>query len=299
MILSNEDRTKVYIANATCSCISLLGCTFIVIMYVFFEDLRGYGFKLVLVLSVFDIINCISFLLPTYDTENYSVICRTQAFVMNFSTLASVLWTTIIAWSLYKLIVHSDTYILKKMKFFIVGTLILTIGVSATPLITDDYGKNTGWCWIMHKSDINLEFYEKLFLYSVPVTLAIFINTVLYAIIINNLKNTSDSNSMTRLMGKKLRLYPVILIVCYLPYSVKQIIEYTNLSEGDYEFSFTLIVGIFRCLHGLLNTLIYGYTAKVRAKILYLKNNICKWKSGLIENPSSTKMINEENQVNN
>ena len=87
-----------------------------------------------------------------------------------------------------------------------------------------------------------------------------------------------DQLKANRMLSKRLKYYPLILVICYLPYTIKQVVETTNISQGDYQFRFTLIAGTVRCLHGLLNSIVYGFTHKVKNKIVQIVRSLggCK-----------------------
>ena len=89
--ISDRKLQAVYIANAIGSCLSLFGCLFILLMYLKYKELRKLAFKLIAILAAFDLINAISFLIPTYESRTNDDICIIQGLLMNFSTFGAVL----------------------------------------------------------------------------------------------------------------------------------------------------------------------------------------------------------------
>jgi cAMP receptor-like G-protein coupled receptor len=269
MSVSNAERELIYIADAVASSISLAGCSFIVLMYALFKDLRGAGFKLVLILSIFDIISCFSFLIPTYASSNNDPACVIQAAVLNFSSLCGIFWSFIIALMLYRIIVTNKSF--PANTNLLLGAVILLSAVcSAVPFVTNSYGTTAGWCWIQLKSIHNPDFYERLFLFFLPILGVVAANMYFIVMIKHKLREIHrvERSEDSHCLNHKLTLYPVIIIICYLPYVIKQVIELTNwFPQDSYEFWFTFSIGVLRSLHGFFNSLVYGFTARVRNKL--------------------------------
>ena len=271
MDLSDTERFSIYIANATASAFSLIGCFFIVSMYVTFSELRGYAFKMILVLTILDIFNCVGFLIPTYDSPNDSASCHVQALLINASSFCGILWTSVIAYSLYSIISNENPEIHRKFKLQVVLLITMCIITGIIPEITGSYGRTSGWCWIVHEyRQYNLDFFERMFLLFVPLCLAIIFNSVIYAKLYTKLKlmpADSISASTQKILKAKLIMYPMILAICYLPYTVKQGVEESNANKSDYLYTYTMFSGVMRCIHGILNSVIYGLTKAVKDQI--------------------------------
>ncbi|OMJ89142.1 hypothetical protein SteCoe_8770 [Stentor coeruleus] len=276
MSVTDDQRKMIYTLNSVVSGVSLSGCCFILLMFVSFKDLRSSGFKLILVLGIIDILNCICFMIPTYNSSNGDLECQVQAALLNFSSISGILWTTIIAWSLKRVIVGTNTSIHGFINKSIIGTFILSIGFTLIPWLLNYYGTTAGWCWIK-LSKKNLDgIFLRTFLFFVPLVLSIAVNFYFYMKIKKALKSmivNYEQKAINKQLCKKLTLYPLILIICYFPYVIKQIIELTSINQEYYEYSFTIAIGILRSGHGLLNCFIYGFTGKVREKIKNVLRN--------------------------
>lgn len=278
MSVSDDERKVIYFVNAAISSVSLLGSSVIIAMFTYFKDLRGYGFAMICVLSIFDVINCISFLIPTYEANSDDSSCVIQAALLSFSTTAGIIWSTIIAWSLYRIIVVSKTDLSKTLMRNLIFTVVISSVVMIIPIITQSYGTVAGWCWIQFTGKIGENFYERVFLFVIPVFIAIVANSFLYILISRDLVGANSDEekiAANKSLSKKLKYYPCILAICYLPYTIKQAVELTSVSQHSYEFSFTLIAGAIRCMHGLLNTFVYGFSNKVKKKLLNLQQRCC------------------------
>jgi hypothetical protein len=163
----------------------------------------------------------------------------------------------------------------------IIGTIILStidtlipFFTYETPFKTNYYGKNMGWCWIK-----NIHVYQRYFLFFIPLWILIPINILIFIKIKRSLKNTfviDEDESSKQKLRKKLSLYPLLLVLCYAPYTIKGLIEITVITDPDnFIFGFTIVSGILRAMHGFLNSIIYGITSSVKKRVLEaFKNRI-------------------------
>ena len=267
MSLSVDDRKIVYYSLIGPCILSILGCSFILLMFASLKGLRSLPFKMISILSLFDLINSVGFLIPTYDVENSSGICIAQAIILNFSTFAGIVWTSFMAVFLYVTIKSFKSIEQKTVFKVLVAIVLVSAANSILPLVVYReiaYGKTKGWCWIQD------EF--KALRYSLffgPMFFIILLNFFIYfrvkSILGGLMQVDNASNKMIRKIKSKLFLYPIILIICYLPYSIKALLEASNLTKND--FIFTLISVVLRSLHGFLNFLIYGLTTMVRKQV--------------------------------
>lgn len=115
------------------SFLSLFGSLFIIITYICFKKIRNYAYKLVTYLAFSDILLAIGNLmtLETMKNDEENSNCKAQAFLINYGGLASIFWTSIIAWSIYSATVLSAKNLRQKnWKFLLFGfglSLILSI----------------------------------------------------------------------------------------------------------------------------------------------------------------------------
>lgn len=269
MILSESERETVYYSLITPCTLSILGCLFILLMFSLCSSLRALPFKLISLLSLFDLINAVAFLIPTYDLEKSRFNCKIQAILLNFSSLAGLLWSTFMAMFLYMAIKYSRTFEEKTVIKVAAGILLACLIDTLIPFFVhedDAYGEIKGWCWIKDQHLI-----LRYCLFFVPMGIMIIINFYFYVkirIVLNSFAQVGNtSNKKLKRIKNKLLFYPVIIIICYLPYSIKALMEETNSIDMYSDYVFTIVVAILRCLHGFFNFLIYGLTDAVREKL--------------------------------
>ncbi|CAG9320960.1 GCR1_1 [Blepharisma stoltei] len=277
--LSDHEQEVIYNVILVSSILSLIGSLFVCFVYLAFKSLRVFAFRLVFYLASVDVFISISFMIP-YDKGN-SVRCRIQGAAITYFTLSEVLWTSVIAHTLYSSAIKNasfENYHLKYCLFSFGIPLIATI----IPWIGDFYGPSNGWCWIVH--DKGNEGYHtyliclKLALFYIPLWLVIIYNFAVYMKIIRKLQENEGSfhehTNIRRVLIMKLRLYPLVLMVCQGPVSVFRLFSFSD--EGYAPFELVLLSGIGICINGFLNAVIYGLTRQVRKEIAKI---ICKYKT--------------------
>lgn len=263
MSLSTHYREVIYYALMGPSILSCIGSMFILVMYASFKNLRVIPFQLMTILSAFDILNAAAFLIPTPNVEDFDPTCQAQAIILNFTSIGGLMWTTFMAIYLYysvaRAVFFTQKTILKYLGCILAFCLVNT-AIPALPFF-DGYGKTVGWCWITNDFD-----WLRYSLFFVPLWILVPTNFIFYSKVRNHIHLVDGDLETERLkskLKKKLLLYPLLIIICYAPYSIKALLELLGvLSEND--FVFTLISGVLRSLHGLFNVLVYGLNRSVQ-----------------------------------
>lgn len=293
MVDGVEDQRlkEIYIANAVASLISIAGCLFIICMYSIFEELRKLAFKLIMILSVFDLLNAISFVIPTYEAENTDTVCVIQGILMNFSTFAAVIWTSFIALTLYLIVVKGFVDIKKLMSRYLVFNLLAACLITAIPNLVQINKSGEGYCWL-YEGESKKRFTLRFFTFLLPLWCIILFNIFLYVAVFRNLRGSEGGEvaEMRRKLSIKIGIYPLIIIICYLPYSIKGVLEFQkDPALNGYEYNFTLIAGVIRCLIGLFNAIAYGLTKRVRK---VMKKKFCSRRSDSVRGTLLTECTN-------
>lgn len=92
---SQDIKSLLTIISITTSSFSLLGCASIMMMYIGFQILQNFSFKLIFFLAFSMLIRTIGNLIVTSD-DNFSVnhdSCVLQSFFINFGGLSTIFWT--------------------------------------------------------------------------------------------------------------------------------------------------------------------------------------------------------------
>jgi len=257
----NPNETSLLVIALVEAILSLLGSLFIILTYVLIKRLRNFAFKLVVCLSISDVIISTGNLFTGDALDGYTndSLCYLQSVLKNYGGLASVLWTTVIAYTLYSTVVvqRSILNLYGKFVLFGFGIPLLMTGI---PIMTNQYGRSGNWCWI--KNDPNNKFGEgamRFFQFYLPLWVAIGYNTYSYLEVIKCLKAYSGNSMETRFIGR-LKYYPLILVFCWTLPTLNRI--YTLFYDENPTFN--VIHTSFAGLQGFLNAIVYGCTASVR-----------------------------------
>lgn len=260
---SSEDHSLHLIIIIT-NCLSLCGSLFIIAIFASSASVRSYAFKLVLYMTLADTIRAVGFVIPT-STHS---LCIAQAVLTNFGSLSGVIWTSIIAFSIYAVVVLELENIQSYEKFTVIIGYILPFCITLLPFTTNSYGEAEGWCWI------TLDGYEVLWrmgTFYIIVFAVIVFNAVMYYkvhkeldIDIGYLRGSTHDISEKRNVHTRFGYYPLIIFVCYLPVLIKRIIE---TSSDTSFFALDVIAAISMSIIGILNAIAYGITDSVKELI--------------------------------
>ena len=252
----------------TCS-ISALGSIFIITAYLYFKSIRSFSFKLVFFMSISDLVHSVSLMLPP---EGLS--CKFQGFLLQFSTVSSILWSFNIAYSLYITAINQERNPSKHQTKFLLLAYLFPFLLAFIPLFTDSYNNAIGWCWI--KKDFITDLAERILcLYLIVWAVIVFNLTVYYKIIArirkefqNVIENQAENNAVI----KRLSLYPLILIACYLPITLKRTMEIGG--QRILPFWFLCLSAFGVSVLGFANAMVYGLSRPVREEIkgLFVKD---------------------------
>ena len=147
-MISEQGRAIIYFSMLPCSTISFIGCSVIILMYLKFTNLQTLPFKLITILSLFDLISSAAFLIPTYSIHDSDLNCQIQALLVTFSSLAGLFWTTFMAVFLYQAIKNVNPLNSKSAYIMLGFILIVSVCASIAPFFAVQggaYGKTMGW----------------------------------------------------------------------------------------------------------------------------------------------------------
>jgi len=258
-VFTEDEKPIVYLLTAV-SLLSLFGSLFIIITYICFRKIRNYAYKLVTYLSYSDIIlsigNILSWGTIKYKAEDH--LCFTQAFLINFGGLASVLWTSVIAWSIYSAtVLNAKNLRDKNMRFLLVGYGV-SLALSIIPFITKQYGRAGLYCWI-EDQEIVKDSLMRFAMFYIPLWIALSFNIYAYLRVIAFIKKYISTTLEVRFVHR-LKYYPMVLVICWTFPTINRIYNIF----GEEVKALTYLHVIFGGLQGFLNALVYGANDQVR-----------------------------------
>lgn len=296
--------------------LSLVASAGILLTYYLFKELRTRRYiKLIVCVSLCCFVQSIAVLIgPSLETG--SVACWFQGLVLNYCTLACVLWVLIIAYELYTVILSSNIVawpVANYQKYCWVFPLITTL----LPLTTNTYGNNAGGgvvCFIADRSDspkwgktfwIIASFYFWLWL-GILFICYCFIKIYQYRSKqpLNNVNtNTSRFNVLA--------IYPIILISCWI-FPTFDRMWYAIPSNGEggnytgHSVLNTMSNTLPNCLGFLLAMALFFTSEEVRRywstilmKVLFASNNDDEGDNVLLAERNSIYNVADQNPNNN
>ena len=244
--------------------LSLLGSLSIISLFIIFKSTRSYAFKLVFYMSFADAIRSIGYILP----DGSDSLCLAQAVLTSFGSLSGVMWTSIIAFSIYSVVVLELENISSYEKFMLLIGYVLPFCTILLPFTTSSYGKAEGWCWL--KLD-DYEIIWRIVAFYAIVFCVILFNSFMYYKVIQELKidigylrATPHDISEKKTIHNRFSYYPLIIIICYTPALIKRLIEAST--HKNY-FPLDLVSAFFMSIVGLLNAISYGITDNIKELI--------------------------------
>lgn len=252
-------------------CLSLLGNFFVIFVYFFYKQLRCFAFELVIYLTIACMFNNLSYLIhyrPSINfTETQMTLCYVQAFMMVWFETSQIIWTTLIAISLYVNVVKfdetdSNSNCMKRVIFLLVG-FAFPLSFSIIGITMGYFGPGSNYCWINSiDNSIGAIIYGNVIY--LLVWILIITNVTITIIVIRHLNKLYNNEEEKELISRyiyKLIKYPIIQVICLIPATINRII-YVFLKETF--FPIQVISMCFLASQGLLYAIAYGYNTQVR-----------------------------------
>lgn len=143
--------------NISFSIVSLLCSSTIIILYLSLKKIRTFSQKLVLLMSISDIVSCVG---SFFGSEKSGVLCYVQSMLLEFGQLSSVLWTMCMSITLFLvLFLKKKRRYRSAEKYFHVLCWGLPIVMIIIALSTSTIGTVGGYCWISPENWQFLHFY--------------------------------------------------------------------------------------------------------------------------------------------
>lgn len=248
-----------YYLNIAGSCLSLIGCFYILVTVLIFHELRKFMFRLIMYLAIANIFISISSFLPFFQS---TPICKAQAVILSFGTISNLLWTACIMYSIYQLLVNEHK---SSLKFEIITSAVIwSISIILSLIMLPYYDEGKLWCWI----NASHNQYQALTAFYIPYFLVVIFNLVTWIKIKIHLKKSPDYGEVFQLkqsVMKKFMFYPIILILCYFPVFIHRFFNTNFDSVSDFIFSILSILG--NSLVGFSFFIIYALTRSVRSTV--------------------------------
>lgn len=259
---SAEEEEALRILTCVTAGLSLLGCLFILLVYLLFKELRVFAFKLVVHMTIGDLVRSLGFLLQSRS------LCYVQAMCIQAGSLSSVLWNGVIARTLYISVVMDFRNLEEMEGRYLYAVYGVVTVMTALPWVTMGYGDAEGWCWITTSgSSFTTGSVWRAVCFFVPLLLVILNNLYSYISVIRTLRTKYQTTSAEiPALIQKLKFYPLILIICYACTGSKRLYDAVAPDADDYVWA--VLAATVLGLVGLADALVYGFTASVRLALM-------------------------------
>jgi len=270
----SQEEVLVY-CSFVFSLLSLICSVTVIVYYLSFAELRKFAYGLVAWVAVADSIRCVGNLIGSPDD---GPLCEAQGLLKTFGGVASLSWVGCMAFAIRQIAAQRtiDTGSLL-WKFHLV-TWTLSLSSAIIPLAYHEYVPVGGWCWISsHQEGVILRwtsFYGILWL---DIAWICFVYISLW-LSLKDLPLKERQPQISRMVSR-LYMYPLLLVVCYGPASVRRIWDLF----GTPRYWLAVVHICFSSLHGLMNAIAYGRNEDVRVLNVKIMDLVCGSCMGLRE----------------
>ncbi|XP_076131789.1 G-protein coupled receptor 157 [Alosa pseudoharengus] len=291
--MADGNRTEVFVYEQVVilmSCaLSFLGSLLIILTYIIWADLRTTPRKLLVFLSIADLLSAVSYSYGVWTIfDGDSLACTVQGAISTFANTSSFFWTVAIAIYLYIFIVKSSQRLADSLVlYFHLISWGVPLGITVAALCLHKIGYDAsevsvGWCWVSIKAKDHVLWMlltGKIWEFLAYVMLPVFYLLIKHHIHRAHaalseyrpiLASSPMSNSLTSMADRKLTLIPVIFIFLRIWSTVRFVLMLADSPARQHPVLVTLH-GIGNTLQGAANCIMFVLcTQPVRARLANL-----------------------------
>jgi len=234
---------------------SLAGSLFIMSAFISIPKLHNFAFRLVFFMALCDFFHAFGSVFGgIFADGDHPAACRFQAFMIQFGSLASILWVTVISYCIKEVVINRNAYVEENMQSYHLFVWITSVILSSLPFTTGSYGPASGWCWI-EKEDVGVMW--RFVVFYIPLWFAGLWILWIYYRTIRQLENSMQT------VLNRMKFYPLVLLITYFFATVNRVSQIFS----DPIFLLACLHYFFSTLSGLFNCFVYGWTPTVRAEL--------------------------------
>jgi hypothetical protein len=262
--------------------LSLLSTFVVFTSYLTFPDLRTPIYQAVTYLALSDFIWELFVIVCQLDSSSTN--CQIYSYLITSFQVASVCWTVYIAYCVKNSIIN-QTEFLPRFKWWVYPLLGygLPMAFASLPFVTDSYDKEVlMWCLMARHDSLWANLWYSILFY-LPLVVGLVYCLVSYiktsrVVRLNRSIVLQDAAELkSRLFFiRKLKYFPMILVVCWVPGLV---LDFTLYLAGAELEDVDKAAVILSCAQGLLNSLAYGYSSVLWT---YLRSRFCPRLGGVM-----------------
>lgn len=145
MCYQSELEKILYYTLLSGSIFSVIGCLFIVYIYFRYTYLRGLSLKIVLWISINDLVRSGVYIIPTRFLSDYTI-CMVYGIVINVAFTNNVIWAFYIVVSLYRIMFTFKAESKNYFNYVLLFTLVVVPLVHLIAIPTNSIGKDLAIC---------------------------------------------------------------------------------------------------------------------------------------------------------
>jgi hypothetical protein len=276
MSFTEQEHQTFIIAVSICAGLSLISSLIVISMYLIFQELKTFAYRLVTYLSISDLM--VSIVLITPKTPEAWCIIKACLFVSGCS--GRVIITYIIAKSVYTSYFSEDYQVEKYEKQFVFTGIAVLLVLIALPFTTSSYGDANNTCWINATGDnyIAGNIWRATVFY-LPCLIITILVIRMYVKIIQAVREKVEQEDITQSMAdytlvlmNKLRLFPMFNLAVVIPALMNRI--YDLVWPDNPSIELVMIATLPLSLLGVANAILFIRTPSVRgiiSRILFNK----------------------------
>ncbi|OMJ73216.1 hypothetical protein SteCoe_28161 [Stentor coeruleus] len=256
-----------YYLEASSGLFGFIGALSIVIAYLLYKDLRTYYFQAVFYTSIADGLKAIIYFIPI-SALKISEVCYLCAITTNYMTITSTMWSLFISVVLYQAIFKSIVKAEKYTKVWFVIIFCILPLVFLLPLITGSYGLVSINCTFKENFSGNM---WRIGLFYIPGWIMIFVSVYAYFTIFKRI-NFELIDTGTKIILRKVILYPLLIIFLFIMLSILRILEIILPTSCGLAYFSAFCLSLYAS-QGFWNAVIFFRTPLVRSIICKRRHN--------------------------
>ena len=268
---------QIYFSLA-CGILSLIGGTLVIFFTVKHSLFERYSFKILLYLSINDIIRGI----VTIFLFSNRIPCGIISYLSDASYISNMLWSLSLINAIYRIVVVEDYNLEKYNKVWFLCCFFVVYLAEATPFITHSYVYTEYMCQIELNSIGN---YYRLFLFYIPGSIILLL-TLYFAIKIYKKLKTLNIQRIKHIVFNRGLIYGMTMAIICIPLFIIRSFEIFIINCS------TVYIGVIcydMCiLHGFVNSIIFFSSKDIQKLISQNEANRHEVMSSLIISFHST-----------
>ena len=111
----------------------------------------------------------------------------------------------------------------------------------------------------------------------------------MYIIVIKKYREIEFERQRELFLITRLKLYPIVIFICYLPITVSRVLKTMGDGNNDYE----LVASVLLRLLGFCNAVVYGYSPEIKKMLFSSSARTQKFTKALV-NDTASKLVSSE-----